>query len=681
LPIPQTNAQGAQLFTYHKEQKPYMTRMLSFIPGTFSAEVPHDEKLLKSLGHFLAKLDHLLLPLRPVAVERRRFEWDLQYCLDTEIHLVHIKDVRRRQIAAYFFDQYRQIVLPQLPHLRRSLIHNDANDWNVLTHEGQVSGLIDFGDMAYTATIHELAVALAYACMHTQDPLETVLLVCEAYHQDFPLEEREVEVLYYLIAARLCTSVCMSAYSRHLYPDNDYIAISEAPAWDLLERWLQLNPYRLIRQLKARCGFEVPALPNASLMQKERQQHISKGLSLSYPDPLILEGGAMQYLYDSRGQTYLDAYNNVIHLGHCHPRIVNAAQRQIAKLNTNTRYLYPVLNEYAAALAAKFPAPLNYVYFVNSGSAATDLAIRLAYNYTQRQQLIVMQHGYHGNTQVGIALSSYKFNGKGGQGAPKHVQELPLYDAYRSQASVEAYLQQSAQMLDRLDSPAAFIAESVVGCGGQIPIPPDYLQGIYAQIRAKGGLCIADEVQTGFGRLGTHYWGFESQNVLPDIVVLGKPMGNGHPIGAVVTTAPVVQAFENGMEFFSSFGGNPVSCAIGLEVLKVIDDENSMAEAQKVGDYFGLEMQKLAAQYPVLGDVRGSGLFWGLEFVEDGQSKKPHPVLASRMVAQLKEAGILMGTDGPFHNVVKFKPPMCFHTDNVDQLVTNMADLLSQASK
>ncbi|MEM6345003.1 MAG: aminotransferase class III-fold pyridoxal phosphate-dependent enzyme [Bacteroidota bacterium] len=681
LPVPQSNRQGSQLFTYQEDQQSYMTRMLSFIPGTFSAEVAHDEKMLKSLGQFLAKLDSLLLPLRPAAVERRRFEWDLQYCLDTEIHLPHIKDVKRTRIAAYFFDQYRQNILPQMPHLRKSLIHNDANDWNVLTQEGKVSGLIDFGDMAYTATIHELAVALAYACMHTDDPLQTVIWVCEAYHEVFPLEEREIEVLYYLIAARLCTSVCMSAYSRHLYPENDYIAISEAPAWDLLESWIQLNPYQFIRQLKLSCGFSVPASPNASLMQEERQQHLSQALSLSYPSPLILEGGALQYLYDSRGQTYLDAYNNVIHLGHCHPRVVQAGQKQMAKLNTNTRYLYSLLNEYATALSAKFPDPLNYVYFVNSGSAAADLAIRLAQAYQQRQQLIVMQHGYHGNTQIGIDISSYKYNGKGGQGAPKHVQELPLYDTYRSQGSVADYLKQCEQMLERLDAPAAFVAESIVGCGGQIPIPADYLQGIYALIRAKGGLCIADEVQTGFGRLGTHFWGFESQGVIPDIVILGKPMGNGHPIGAVVTTAPVVEAFENGMEFFSSFGGNPVSCAIGLEVLKVIEEENLMTEAQKTGDYFGEQMRKLAAQYPVLGDVRGSGLFWGLEFVADGQSKKPHPQLAADLVAQLKEEGILLGTDGPFHNVVKFKPPMCFHTDNVDQLVTKMADLLSKASK
>lgn len=681
LPIPQVNQLGNQLFTYQHDDQQYMTRMLSFIPGTFWAEVEHDSKLLQSLGSFLAKLDRLLLPLRPIAVERRRFDWDLQYCLDTAVHLPHIQDANKRRIAAYFFEQYRQNVLPQMPHLRRSLIHNDANDWNVLTQNGVVSGLIDFGDMAYTATIHELAVALAYACMHKADPFSSVLEVCLAYHQEFPLEEREIEVLYYLIAARLCTSVCMSAHSRQLYPDNPYISVSEAPAWALLERWLQINPFTFARQLKEHCGFSVPALPNAQLMQKERQQHISQGLSLSYPAPLILAGGALQYLYDSRGQTYLDAYNNVIHLGHCHPRVLTAGQKQMAKLNTNTRYLYPLLNEYAAALSAKFPAPLNYVYFVNSGSAATDLAIRLAYTYTQRRQLLVMQHGYHGNTQIGIDVSSYKYNGKGGQGAPKQVQELPLYDAYRSRVSVDEYLIQTAQMLDRLDPPAAFIAESVVGCGGQVPIPAKYLQGIYAQVRAKGGLCIADEVQTGFGRLGMHYWGFESQAVVPDIVVLGKPMGNGHPIGAVVTSAPIVKAFENGMEFFSSFGGNPVSCAIGLEVLKVIEEEGLLSHAQKVGNYFGEEMQKLAKRYPILGDVRGSGLFWGLEFVEDEKSKKPNPKLAATLVAKLKEAGILLGTDGPYHNVIKFKPPMCFHTDNVDQLVTKMADLLSQESK
>ncbi|MFK7921009.1 MAG: aminotransferase class III-fold pyridoxal phosphate-dependent enzyme [Bacteroidia bacterium] len=681
LPIPQADKLGNQLFTYQTGQKQYMTRLLSYIPGTFLAEAEHSPTLLKSLGTFMGKLDQLLLPLRPLAIERRRFEWDLQYCLDTTIHLPLIQDVNNRRIAAYFFQQYREHVLPQMPHLRRSLIHNDANEWNVLTQDGRVSGLIDFGDIAYTATIHELAVTLAYACMQKVDPMAAVLDISEAYHLEFPLEEREIAILYYLVAARLCTSVCMSAHSRHLFPDNDYIAISEAPAWTLLQQWIQLNPFDFERQLLVRCGFSVPALPNAQAMQQERQQHLSKGLKLSYPDPLILGGGALQYLYDERGQSYLDAYNNVIHLGHGHPRVVNAGQRQMAKLNTNTRYLYPLLNEYAAALTDKFPAPLKYVYFVNSGSAATDLAIRLAQTYAKRSQLVVMDHGYHGNTQVGIDISSYKYNGKGGKGAPKHVQALPLYDLYRSRGSVNDYLTQTQQMLEQLDAPAAFIAESVLGCGGQVPIPAAYLQGIYAQIRAKGGLCIADEVQTGFARLGTHYWGFESQGVVPDIVVLGKPMGNGHPIGALVTTEAVVQAFENGMEFFSSFGGNPVSCAIGLEVLKVIEEEGLMEQAKIVGDYFGEEMRKLAADYPVIGDVRGSGLFWGIEFVKDAQSKIPDAELAEAIVLGMRQAGILLGTDGPYHNVIKFKPPMCFNTDNVDQLVTKMAALLSKKSK
>ncbi|MEL6588531.1 MAG: aminotransferase class III-fold pyridoxal phosphate-dependent enzyme, partial [Bacteroidota bacterium] len=499
--------------------------------------------------------------------------------------------------------------------------------------------------------------------------------------KEFPLAEREIALLYYLIAARLCTSVCMSAYSRHQYPDNDYISISEAPAWKLLHQWIQINPLHFERELRLVCGLSVPALPNAETIVRQRRKHLSKALSTSYQQPLILDRGALQYLYDQRGQTYLDAYNNVLHLGHSHPRIIEVGQRQMARLNTNTRYLYPLLNEYAEALISHFPAPLRYVYFVNSGSAATDLAVRLAMNYQQRRHFAVMEHGYHGNTLSGIEISSYKYRGKGGAGQADHIIELPLYDAYRAEASMEVYLDRCAERLAGTEAPAAFVAESVVGCGGQVPIPAEYLKGIYQQIRALGGLCIADEVQTGFGRLGTHYWGFESQGVIPDIVILGKPMGNAHPIGAVVTTEKVVRAFENGMEFFSSFGGNPVSCAIGREVLKVIEEEKLMSHAAQVGQYFGEQMQRLAARYPVLGDVRGSGLFWGLEFVEDAKNKKPDDKLASSIVQQMRQREILLGTDGPWHNVIKFKPPMCFQNDNVDQIVMNLEAILSNTIK
>jgi 4-aminobutyrate aminotransferase-like enzyme len=386
-----------------------------------------------------------------------------------------------------------------------------------------------------------------------------------------------------------------------------------------------------------------------------------------------------QYMYDVGGRTYLDARNNIPHVGHCHPKVVQAGQRQMATLNTNTRYLYDQLNDYSARLLAKFPKPLNKVFFVNSGSAASDLAIRLAYTHTGRRKVMVVDYSYHGNTKMGIEISPYKYEGKGGQGQSPNVVKAPIPDTYRGkyrQNSKEAGKQYADEAIELLNANgrdiAAFICEPVIGGGGQVSLPSGYLMEVYRTIRTQGGVCISDEVQTGFGRLGECFWGFQTQNVVPDIVVLGKPMGNGHPIAAVVTTDEVTQSFENGMEFFSSYGGNPVSCAIGLAVLEVIEEEKLQENALATGNYLKQELSVLAEERPEVGDVRGSGFFLGIEFVKNPNTLEPYTELAQRLQNQLKENGILVGTDGPYENVIKIKPPMCFTQDNAQQLVDEL---------
>lgn len=686
-PVPALKGQDLLSWTLaptppQQEAQIVLARLLTFVPGTFLAEARQDHQLLFSLGAVLGQLDQALLDQRPVAVERRRIVWDLQYCLDSEIYLPLIADPARQRLARYFFQQYREQVQPRFSQLRRSLIYNDANDWNVLTKDGRVSGIIDFGDMTYAATVQELAVALAYACMHKTDPLEAARPVVAGYQAHFPLEEAELACLYYLVAARLTTSVCMSAYSRHRYPDNPYITVSEAPAWTLLEQWLALNPRRFEEEMRRICGFPVGPPPQAAELLDQRHQFLSRGMKVSYAQPLLLERGALQYLYDERGQTYLDAYNNVVQVGHCHPLVVQAGQRQMARLNTNTRYLYRQLGDYAERLLRYFPAPLRYVYFVNSGSAATDLALRLARTATQRRDLWVLEHGYHGNTALGIESSAYKFDGKGGEGAPGFVHKLPLPDLYRAPegkttgdfiAEATALIRQHPQL------PGAVIAEPVVGCGGQVFLPKPYLQAVFQAIRERGGLCIVDEVQTGFGRLGDYFWGFAQQEVQPDIVILGKPMGNGHPLAAVVCTEAVVRRFENGMEFFSSFGGNPVSCEIGLAVLEVLENEALPQHATEVGTYLWSQLSALQADVSQIGEVRGRGLFGGIELVQDPVMKRPDPRLARQVVELMRQQSILLGTDGPFDNVIKIKPPLCFSRANADQLIATFTQSIHEA--
>lgn len=387
-----------------------------------------------------------------------------------------------------------------------------------------------------------------------------------------------------------------------------------------------------------------------------RKKLLGGNLSIAYDDPIKIVRGSMQYLYDEDGRQYLDAYNNVAHVGHCHPRVVQAGQRQMETLNTNTRYLHDTILTYAERLTATLPDPLNVCYFVNSGSEANELAVRLARARTKARDMIVLDHAYHGNTTTAIDLSPYKHDGPGGNGPPPWVHKVPL--------PTENHVNHVDEVLKNSPAICGFIAESMPSVAGQIILPPGYLSHVYNSIRRAGGVCIADEVQTGYGRIGTHFWGFESYGVVPDIVVLGKPIGNGHPIGAVITTRAIADSFDNGMEFFSTFGGNAVSCAIGLAVLEVVQEENLQAHALKVGEQLLAGLRTLQQNHELIRDIRGSGMFLGVE-LPDGKT-------ARRIVNAMRERAILIGSDGPLHNVLKIRPPMPFSAADADHFLTTL---------
>jgi 4-aminobutyrate aminotransferase-like enzyme len=418
-----------------------------------------------------------------------------------------------------------------------------------------------------------------------------------------------------------------------------------------------------------------------------RQRILGRNLSVAYKNPVKIVRGSMQYLYDDEGRQYLDAYNNVAHVGHCHPRVVQAGQDQMAILNTNTRYLSDLINTYAQELIATLPASLNVCFFVNSGSEANELALRLARAHTNAKDLLVLDYAYHGNTTTLIDISPYKHNGPGGSGPPPWVHKLSLPDLFRgpyryddNQAGAK-YARDAIAIIEERASLCGFIAESLPSVGGQIVLPDGYLPVIYRAVRAAGGVCIADEVQTGYGRVGTQFWGFESYGVIPDIVVLGKPIGNGHPIGAVVTTTEIANSFNNGMEFFSTFGGNHVSCAIGIAVLKTVLEEGLQTHALSVGARLLTQLRELQQQYDLIGDVRGSGLFLGVELVKDRQTLEPATEPADRIVNHLRESKVLLGTDGPFHNVVKIRPPMPFTAKDGDFLIESLGAALNECQR
>ena len=415
-----------------------------------------------------------------------------------------------------------------------------------------------------------------------------------------------------------------------------------------------------------------------------RKQHLGKSLSLQYKEPIKMVRGAGQYLMDQYGQKYLDTVNNVAHVGHEKYEVVKAGQEQMALINTNSRYLHDNIIELAQELIETLPPELSVLHFVNSGSEANELAIRMVRANTGERDIIASEIGYHGNTNMTIDISSYKFDGKGGKGALEHTHIFPLPDAFRGkfrgENTAEKYADEVKKQIEVIHKKGgglgAFIIEPIISCGGQVELPEGFLAKAYQHIRAAGGLCISDEVQVGCGRVGKTFWGFQLHNVVPDIVTIGKPLGNGHPIAAVACTQEVAEKFANGMEYFNTFGGNPVSCAIATEVLRTVKREKLQENALVIGEFLKTELKQLSKEFPIIGDVRGQGLFLGVELVD--ADLNPLAAQTDYLVNRMKDHGILMSTDGPDHNVLKIKPPIVFNKQNAEELIFYLRKILAE---
>ena len=377
------------------------------------------------------------------------------------------------------------------------------------------------------------------------------------------------------------------------------------------------------------------------------------------------------------------------HVGHAHPRVAAAVSQQLFTLNTNSRYLHEGLVTLADRLTSTMPTPLSVMYPVVSGSEANDLAWRIACTAARKADggdtttplhVCCVDHAYHGHTAASIDISPYKFWGPGGSGQAIHVHVLPCPDVYRGKnldgaASAKAAIAAATAAGGRI---AAFFCESVISCGGQVILPPGWLEGVYREFRAAGAVCVADEVQCGFGRVGSSFWAFQTQCVVPDIVTCGKPMGNGFPCAAVVTTPAIASAFCNGMEFFATYGGCNAAAAAAIAVLDVLREEKLQENAIEVGRYCTEELAKLQRQHgDIIGDVRGLGLMIGIELVTDKQTKEPAPATAAWVRARCKSAHkVLLSTEGPYSNVIKIKPPMCFSRADVDKMVAALTEAL-----
>ncbi len=428
---------------------------------------------------------------------------------------------------------------------------------------------------------------------------------------------------------------------------------------------------------------EEPALVTA-----ERQTLLAASQRAYYGAPMNLTSARGVWFRDNFGREYLDAINNVTHVGHGHPHVVAAAARQLRRLNTNSRFTYSALPRYAQRLTATLPEPLKVVFFTCTGSEANDLALRIARQVTGRTHVAVIEGAYHGNTTAVMGISPNRYRGAGGSGPPATTHEIPQPNLYRGRYGYdhpnpgEAYARDAARVIEAMVAngtpPAAVFAESLMGTAGQIPLPPGYLRGVFEAVRAAGGLAVSDEVQVGVGRLGNTFWGFEGHDVIPDIVTMGKPLGNGYPLAAVVTSREIADAFDNGMKYFNTFAGSPVACAIGEAVLDVVQNEDLQDHAALVGRHFRERLWELATRREAIGDVRGYGLYLGVELVTDRTLKTPATALAYRVSERLKDEGVITYPNGDLDNVLKIKPPMVFTAAHADCFVGSLDSVLGE---
>jgi 4-aminobutyrate aminotransferase-like enzyme/Ser/Thr protein kinase RdoA (MazF antagonist) len=583
--------------------------------------------------------------------------WDLANAGELRELLGAIEDRHRRGLIEAVLDRYEARVAPRWPRLRAQVVHADVTlDNALLDDDGRISGIVDFGDVNYTAQVGDFAIAIASLIRGrpVDDIFRVARIAIDGYTSRVPLEPDELEVLGDLVAARLAASVVISAWRTARYPENAaYIQSWDDDSWKLLEHIGEIGADRFSRELGA---AEAPVAKDA--LARRRSDAFGSVLTrLTYDDPVHVVRAEGTWLVDADGSRLLDAYNNVPVVGHCHPRVTEAVVRQTRTLNTHARYLYEPLVELAERLLATMPPEtgLDQVMLVNSGSEANEIAWRIAAGVTGRGGAIVSHHAYHGVTAALADLSPEEWP-DGFE--PEHVARIP---AVGNGNDVEAAAERLAAAGHGL---AATFLDAGLTSDGIHPPTAERLASIVQATHDAGGLFVADEVQVGHGRSGGHLWAFAQLGVVPDFVTLGKPMGNGYPVAALVTRRGIVESFAFARRVFSTFGGNPVAAQAALAVLDVIEDERLVPHAARVGELLQKRLVELREKHAAIVDVRGIGLLVGVELDD--------PERAGAVVDAMRRAGVLIGRTGEQDDVLKIRPPLVFGDEHVDVLVATL---------
>lgn len=677
-----------------------IVRMLSYLPGKLLGESFVHPALARDVGRTTARLARAL---RGFFHPSAKYEllWDLMRAPDLQAQTHHIVDTDRRHAVEAVFDHFELNSLPQLQTLRAQVIHNDVSELNTLADGNRVTGIIDFGDLIHAPLVCDLAVPIAELLCNHPHPLKIAAEITAGYHAVTPLEDNELRLIFDLVSTRCAMAITVAHWRVTHHPENSaYIMAGVDDAAALLDQLGTWGADRMGDMLRRACtmsiSFPVPDAQPTSTSSEDalqalidrRRKHLGPAFELSYNNPIHVVQGDGVWLTDATGRTILDAYNNVPSVGHCHPAVVQAIAQQAATLNTNTRYVYQSIIEYAERLAAMMPGELSVCMFVCSGSEANDLAWRLAKAHSGNGGGIVMEDAYHGTTDAVYELSPAEYGAERGRVLANHIVTVPAPDGYRGSVRrddpdfVSHYTAQFDQAVKTLDwrgiAPAAFFIDSILSSNGIMVPPPGYLAEAFTKVRAAGGLCVADEVQSGFGRTGDHFWGFEAHGVVPDIVTLGKPIGNGLSMAAVLTRPEIVASLTAKADFFSTTGGNPVSCAAGLAVFDVMEEQDLQAQAARVGKLLRSQIENLAKKHDLIGDVRGAGLFIGVELVRDRATLEPASGETSAVANRMRDHGVLVGVEGPLSNVLKIRPPLVFNETHVTQFIDTLDQALQE---
>lgn len=680
------------------EGRSYALRILTFVAGSTLLEVVRatgtvlGAEELMALGEMSGRLARAMQGFRGDGAPEV-MPWDLANGLLFTDTLKATMPAEVSPVLQSILSDLRIVLSEQLPRLRAQVVYHDFHESNVLVSldpSFRIDGIIDFGDMIFAPVVQDLSVTIASLIHWSADPVYAAGCLVRGFQRQMPLETEELEVLKPLVMARLLLQVGLVAHQA---------AQDGAPGSKLDE----------LQSMYVDVLLKLHALPNEEFLQgmmpsvvpdvskrgttaftpttgllKRREAVLGKTYTF-YNEPLEIVRGKGSKLFDASGKEYLDCYNNVANLGHCHPYVVDALARQASTLNTNSRYLHTEIVRLGERLGATLPDNLDTWFFVCSGSEANDLAVQLSRIATGKDGIVVTENSYHGNTTTVSPLSLIDYDPQHKPGWVETVSPPNLYRGIYRDGQPDAgaryadHVEQAAERLDRRShGMAGLMIDSIFDANGALVPPPDYLPRAYAAARTAGALTIADEVQMGFARSGTHMWGFEAFGVEPDIVTMGKPMGNGHPIAALVTRREIAELLQKRTGYFNTFGGNTVSAVVGNACLDVLIGENLQANAARSGAALKQGLEALMSRHGIIGHIHGRGLFIGVELVTDHATKAPAKLAARWVRERLKSLGVLVSSTGPFGNIIKIRPPLVFSLADVARCLETLDQAIAE---